>query len=115
MPAIKALTTAQEFITAHHLIQREESNASGLILADALWKDGKGASAATDIGSGRIAVNVRPGLGDAVVTAKISETGKITYDVITIHPAMERDTAELWTGATSLAEVEQILVTIGHG
>lgn len=115
MPAIKTLTTAQEFITAHHLIQREESDASGLILADALWRDGNGESAATDIGTGRIVVNVRPGLGDAVVTAKIGETGKITYDVITIHPAMGRDIAEFWQGAASLAEVEQILVTIGHG
>jgi hypothetical protein len=115
MSASTTLTTAQEFITACHLIKREDSDAAGLILADALWKNGKGESAPTDIGAGRIVVNVMPGLGDAVITAKISETGKITYDLILIHPAMGRDVAEFWQGAASLAEVEEILVTIGHG
>ena len=113
--AIKSIIPAEQARAAFKAVVDEPADTVGLILADALWKDGKGESAATDIGSGRVAVNVMPGLGDAVVTAKVSEDGRLTYDLILIHPAMDRDTAELWTGAASLSEVEQILVTIGHG
>ena len=113
--ATKNLIPAEQARSAFKAVVDEPADTVGLVLADALWKDGKGESAATDIGSGRIAVNVMPGLGDAVVAAKVGEDGRLTYDLILIHPAMARDTAELWTRAASLAEVEQILVTIGHG
>ena len=113
--AIKSIILAEQARAAFKVVEGEPADTAGRILADALWKDGKGESAATDIGSGRIAVSVMPGLGDAVVTAKVGEDGRLTYDLILLHPAMDRDTAELWTGAASLSEVEQILVTIGHG
>ena len=113
--AIKSEIPAEQIRAAFKVVVDEPADATGLILADALWKDGRGESAATDIGTGRVAVNVMPGLGDAVVAAKVGEDGRLTYDVLLIHPAMGRDTAELWTGAASLVEVEQILVTIGHG
>ena len=113
--AAKSEIPAEQARSAFKAVVDEPADIAGRILADALWKDGKGESAATDIGSGRIIINVMPGLGDAMVTAKVGEDRRLTYDLILIHPAMARDTAELWTGAASLAEVELILVTIGHG
>jgi hypothetical protein len=112
--AIKSIIPAEQIRAAFKAVVDEPADTAGRILADALWKDGKGESAATDIGAGRVAVNVMPGLGDAVVAAKVGEDGRHTYDVMLIHPAMG-NSAELWTGAASLAEVEEILVTIGHG
>lgn len=113
--AVKSIIPAEQIRATFKAVADEYVNRAGLILADALGHGGKGEAAVTNIGSNRVAVNVMPGLGDAVVTAKVSDEARLTYDVMLIHPAMGRDTAELWTGAASLAEVEEILVTIGHG
>lgn len=112
--ATKTIIPAEQARAAFKAVvdESDNPNIAGLMLADALRKN---EFSVTSIAYSRIAVNVMPGLGDAVVEVTINEFGRLTYEVIAIHPAMERDTAELWTGAASLSEVEQILVTIGHG
>lgn len=112
--ATKNLITAEQARSAFKAILDESPSTAGLTLADALWRGGKGLGLPTNIGQDRIVVNVMPGHGDAVITVKASD-GRFDYDVITVHPGMNRGDAEYWQGAGSLAEVEAILETIAYG